>query len=116
MEVNENIMEKIDTNDFEEIMEEQPILKDMGSTVDYMLSSNWKERFIAEYVQLRSRIDKLVDSLWECEEDSDKICGCPMQLMDLQAEKMNEYLRILSIRANMYDINIDEEIKKLNEK
>ena len=111
--VNENIVNE-NMGDMEEIIEDNT-LNDIGSTVDYMLSSNWKERFIAEYVQLQTRLDKLVDFIWDYEEDSNKL-ECPISLIDLQIEKMSGYMRILHIRADIYGIDLSEEIKKLNKK
>ena len=88
-------------------------LKDLKLSVDYMLSDDWKERFIAEYAQLVTRIDNLLDVLWE---DSEEEVPGPTGILSLQVDKMSEYRHILEIRAEIYGIDLDEEVRKLNEK
>ena len=41
--------------------DESYTLTDMKNSVDYMLSDDWKQRFIAEYAQLVTRIEKIYD-------------------------------------------------------
>ena len=94
-------------------MEDISILTDMKNSVDYMCSDDWKQRFLAEYAQLVTRMEKLVDAMWD-EEDTNHEFNCPLGLLDLQLEKMAEYRQILEIRAEFYNLNLEEEIKKLN--
>ena len=100
-------MEKMDME-----YEYNPI--ELKDTVDYMISDDWKKRFIAEYAQLITRIDSIVDLMWEDEEKIKKIG--PLDLIDMQVEHMNNYKRILDIRAEIYGIDMDEELEKLQKK
>lgn len=95
-------------------MEEFVVLDDLKKTTEYMNSDDWKKRFIAEYAQLVTRIDRLLSVLWEEDEEAQKKLNCPMNLLSMQLDKMSEYQQILEIRAELYGINLDEEISKLN--
>lgn len=91
--------------------DESYTLTDMKNSVDYMLSDDWKQRFIAEYAQLVTRIEKIIDIVWD--EESVDNAG-PLGLLDLQVDKMTEYKQILEIRADIYGIDLEAEITKLN--
>ena len=80
-----------------------------------MLSEDWKDRFIAEYLQLETRIERLFNYLYEIE-INDAPHECPLGLLSLQLEKMSEYSNILGIEAELYGIDIYEEAEKLNKK
>lgn len=95
-------------------MEEFVVLDNLQKSVDYMLSDDWKERFISEYAQLVTRINRLLDVLWEWTEEEQKKLNCPMGLLSMQIDKMAEYQQILEIRAELYGINLNEELNKLN--
>lgn len=87
---------------------------ELKDTVDHMISDDWKKRFIAEYAQLITRIDSIVDLMWEDEEKIKEIG--PLDLIDMQVEHMNNYKRILDIRAEIYGIDMDKELEKLQKK
>ena len=93
--------------------DESYTLTDMKNSVDYMLSDDWKQRFIAEYAQLVTRIEKIIDVVWY-EESIDNAVKCPFGLLDLQVDKMTEYKQILEIRADIYGIDLEAEVNKLN--
>lgn len=95
-------------------MEEFVVLDDLRKSTEYMNSDDWKKRFIAEYAQLVTRIDRLLSVLWEEDEEAQKKLNCPMNLLSMQIDKMSEYQQILEIRAELYGIDLDEEILKLN--
>lgn len=96
-------------------MEEYIVLDTLKNSTNYMNSDDWKKRFIAEYAQLVTRIDKLLDIFWEDdEEEKIETFDCPKELLSLQIDKMNDYRQILDIRAEIYGIDMNEEILKLN--
>lgn len=85
------------------------IMEDMNliQTVDLMVSENYKERFIAEYLQLKIRRDKLAEMIEKYENGTlDFEPKTPLKILDLQLEYMNGYLDVLEKRANLEDINI----------
>lgn len=95
-------------------MEELVVLDSLEKSAEYMCSDDWKKRFIAEYAQLVTRIDKLLDYLWEEDlEDSEKD-SCPAGLLSMQLDKMGEYQQLLEIRAEIYGIDLNQEIYNLN--
>lgn len=79
----------------------------LEETVTMMLSANYKERFRAEYLQLRIRtegLEKMVDK-W----DKGKLNftpTCPRSIYDIQLKGMREYLTILEARAEIEGIVI----------
>ena len=90
-------------------------LESLQLSVEYMLSDDWKKRFIAEYAQLVTRLGALEESLyWDTEDDIPQNLDCPFGLLSLQIDKMLEYKQILEIRAEIYGINLFDEIQKLN--
>lgn len=98
------------------MMEEFIYLDKLEYANEYMTSKDWKKRFIAEYAQLETRINRLLEYLWENENTLTDESGCPLSLLSLQLDKMAEYSSLLKIRADFYGIDIQEEIKKLNAK
>jgi len=86
-------------------------LDDLSKTIRMMTSDDWKQRFIAEYAQLVTRIDKLLDYIY----DADTIAlNCPVELLNMQLEAMNEYEKILEIRATLYGIDLSKELEKMD--
>ena len=72
-----------------------------------MCSTDYKERFIAEYKQLEIRIlglERMLDN-WDHNELNFKPT-CPRSTYDLQVEAMTKYLAILEARAKIEDINL----------
>lgn len=72
-----------------------------------MVSTDYKDRFKAEYVQLKTRFESLKTMLsnW----DNGKLSfipTCPRSTYDLQVEAMTKYLAILESRAKIEDINL----------
>ncbi len=95
-------------------MEELVVLDSLEKSAEYMCSDDWKKRFIAEYAQLVTRIDKLLDYLWE--EDSNDEDPCPTGILSMQLDRMGEYQQLLEIRAQIYGIDLNQEIYNLNGK
>ena len=82
---------------------------DLKETVDFMNSKDYKERFKAEYLQTKIRYEKLNNMLIKYEAGT---LGfeptCPKEILEDQLYYMNEYLRTLRIRAEIENINLEE--------
>lgn len=92
----EKFMEKINTT---------PVI--LADTVDLMCSEDYKERFIAEYYQLKIRFDALNDMLIKWKAGTlDFVPTCTEGTFEDQLYYMNEYLKILRIRAEIEHIDL----------
>ena len=82
---------------------------ELKDTVDLMVSEDYKERFKAEYLQAKIRYEKLNNMLIKYEAGT---LGfeptCPKEILEDQLYYMNEYLRTLRIRAEIENINLEE--------
>lgn len=91
------------------------MLWELNDTKELMCSDNYKERFVAEYMQTKIRYEKLkrfcnkieaakaiVNPAFEPHHD------CPYELLRDQQRLMGNYLHILELRAVIEDINIWE--------
>lgn len=72
-----------------------------------MVSTDYKDRFIAEYIQLETRIEGLETML----NNWDKVLltfipSCPRSTYNLQLEYMKKYLAVLEARAKIEDIKL----------
>lgn len=75
----------------------------LDETIAGMRSSDYKERFIAEYYQTKIRMEKLRKFIRKIEAE-DYGCEpvqhyCPIDLLKEQYKVMDNYLEILEIRA-----------------
>ena len=79
----------------------------LKDTVSMMTSDDYKERFKAEYYQLKLRIEGLEKMLksWDDNTLSFKP-NCPRGLYEQQLKTMNEYIGFLLIRAQMEKIEV----------
>lgn len=78
------------------------MMKYLAETSAFMSSSNYKERFIAEYYQLKIRRDKLHNMIISYASGTlDFIPDCPLEILEKQEDAMNKYLEILEIRAKL---------------
>lgn len=81
---------------------------ELKDTIELMNSSDYKERFKAEYLQTKIRYEKLHKMLvkWEAGTLEFKpTCAKPILLE--QKRYMGEYLRCLEIRAQVEGIELD---------
>lgn len=82
--------------------------KTLKDTVDIMCSTDYKERFIAEYKQLEIRIlglERMLDN-WDHNELNFKPT-CPRSTYDLQLRAMKDYYAVLQMRAVMENIPLE---------
>ena len=94
-------------------MEEIKHINGLGDTAHLMKSSDYKERFIAEYLQTKIRYEKLksfcneieaAQLMFKPEPDHD----CPLCILKEQQKVMGEYLHLLEVRAVIENINLEE--------
>lgn len=80
---------------------------ELKETVELMESKDYKERFIAEYLQTKIRYEKLLNMInkWDNNELTFKPT-CPRELYTYQLKAMKEYLDCLTIRAKIENIDI----------
>ena len=73
-------------------------------------SSNYKDRFLAEYCQLKDRYNKLHRMLvrWEAKTLNFQPT-CPFEVLEKQAALMGQYLKQLEIRAEIEGIDLETE-------
>jgi len=80
----------------------------LNETVTMMNSADYKERFKAEYYQLKIRFCGLMNMLYEWNDD--KLTfepSCPRSTYDLQLRSMRDYMSIMEMRAVMEHIELD---------
>ena len=76
-------------------------------TVDLMTSDDYKDRFMAEYYQVKIRYQKLKSILDKYEEGTlDFEPNCSISLLMIQREIMEDYLNVLQDRAIVENIEI----------
>jgi len=82
----------------------------LEDTINLMTSSDYKERFLAEYEQTKIRYEKLHRMIVKHEAGTlEFIPTCPIELLKDQKRCMGEYLHCLEVRAEIEKINIDNE-------
>lgn len=93
------------------------VVSDLKDTEDLMNSSDYKERFRAEYFQTKIRYEKLKTFNTKIEaalklkwynagEIVEPKHDCPLELLKEQQEAMGRYLHVLELRAIIEDINL----------
>ena len=75
-------------------------IKELKDTIDGMNSSDYKERFKAEYQQMVIRYQKLVAILDKCDK-GELILTCPRSTYNMQIRVMTDYIAVLEARAVM---------------
>ena len=81
----------------------------MRNTVAFMLSDDWKERFIAEYIQLVCRRDKLRAMLRSYHKGALGFTPkSKINLLYTQVVIMNRYIGVLRKRAVDEGIDLDQ--------
>ena len=83
------------------------MIKNLNETVEMMNSSDYKERFKAEYYQLEYRYEKLKKMLDDW--DNDKLSftpTCDRDIYNTQIVSMGVYLNVLRQRAEIEGIEL----------
>ena len=84
-------------------------MKELKETVNLMESGDYKERFIAEYVQVKIRTLKLLKIVKNHLNGGEKFkLTCPIGLLINQLAAMGGYLDVLRDRAAIEEIELPE--------
>lgn len=76
---------------------------ELYETIEGMTSTDYRERFKAEYRQTKIRYEKLKDFCNRIEARHD----CPIELLREQQKRMGMYLETLEIRAAIEQIDLN---------
>ncbi len=89
--------------------------------VELMESENYRDRFVAEYIQMKQRYEKLKRFNTKIEAATrtrhldngvdEPIHDCPAGLLREQQAAMGEYLHLLEVRAVIEDIDLEDAIR-----
>ena len=80
---------------------------DIKDTIELMSSSDYKDRFKAEYYQTKIRYERLHKMLVKYEAGTLGFePDCPIELLREQKKHMGEYLYCLEIRAQIEKIDL----------
>ncbi len=91
-------------------------MMELRDTVELMTSDDYKERFRAEYWQLRTRKEKLEHMIGAMDKGTlDFTPMCPYTLMRQQHKAMEAYFRVLLDRstAERIDLGIERYMEKV---
>lgn len=82
-------------------------MKELKDTIEMMNSSDYKERFKAEYQQVVIRYKKLSAMLerWDAGELNFEPT-CPRSTYNMQIKAMTDYIAVLEARAVMEDVDL----------
>lgn len=81
--------------------------QELSDSVKLMLSEDYKERFIGEFIQVRNRyfnLKRMVE-MWD-KGTLSFTPTCPREIYDFQLKGMLEYMNTLIIRAKIEDIEL----------
>lgn len=91
---------------------------ELKDTISLMTSSDYKERFIAEYWQLKIRYEKLkhfnnlIEAAYRTDGHDPMVIepkhDCPYGILREQQKVMGEYLHLLEVRALIEDVKLEE--------
>lgn len=87
------------------------MINSLNETIELMMSSDYKDRFKAEYYQLEYRYNKLKKMLEDW--DTDKLSftpACDRDIYISQIVSMGVYLNVLRQRAEIENVDVDETI------
>lgn len=106
-------------------MKEKVLRVGLTDTVELMESSDYKDRFVAEYAQTKIRYEKLkafntkieaarrvLSDPFECRPKDivEPKHDCPEDLLRDQQSVMGQYLHILEVRAEIEGIDLEERL------
>ena len=105
-------------NKQDEIKQDEQVIKEakgenkqmeLKDTITMMTSDDYKERFKAEYYQVKIRYEKLLAMMDKWEKGELTFTPtCPRETYNFQLRAMKEYLDILVIRAKIENIDLGE--------
>lgn len=80
---------------------------ELKDTIELMTSDDYRERFKAEYYQLKIRTSKLHSLLAKIDELNFKPT-CPRVVLERQLHSMLDYLSELAFRADLEGVNLED--------
>lgn len=80
---------------------------ELKDTIDMMVSEDYKERFKAEYCQVKIRYEKLKYMLERWDSGLlDFNPTCPRSTYNMQIRAMSDYIAVLAARADMEGVTL----------
>ena len=81
---------------------------ELKDTIEMMNSIDFKERFKAEYYQLKIRLEKIHKMIVKYEAETLEFTpNCSLELLKEQETYMRRYLYFLEVRAEIEDIDLE---------
>lgn len=81
--------------------------KELAATAAGMVSADYKERFVAEYVQIKNRYNGLKGMIEKWDANSLPFTPtCPRETYNFQLRAMKDYMDILVVRAKIEGIEL----------
>lgn len=78
---------------------------DLKDTAELMLSEDYRDRFIAEYFQVKIRLEKIHKTIIKARAGTLSFkLSCPVSILESQERAMTAYFKILEIRAELEKI------------
>ena len=88
-------------------MYEEEKIETLSDTIDLMCSNDYKDRFKAEYYQIKIRYDKLHKMLVKYSAGTLEFQpSCPIEILRNQCSHMGTYLYDLEVRAEIEGIEL----------
>jgi len=81
---------------------------ELKDTISLMTSPDYKDRFLAEYWQVRIRYDKL-KAMYENWGNLSFTPTCPKEIYYVQLDMMDGYIKVLEERAKIEEIDFKGE-------
>ena len=80
----------------------------LAATATLMISEDYKDRFKAEYIQLKNRYEGLKRMIDNWDNSTLSFTPtCPRALYNFQLRAMKDYLDILEVRAKIEEISLE---------
>lgn len=80
---------------------------ELENTIELMQSTDYKDRFKAEYYQLTERYKKLKEMLEKWDKGELNFTPtCPRSTYNMQIKAMTDYMSVLEIRAIAEDVEL----------
>lgn len=80
---------------------------ELQKSIQLMISEDYKDRFKAEYIQLKNRYENLNKMLNDWDKKTLNFTPtCPREIYTIQIKGMKKYLDALIIRAKIEDIEL----------
>lgn len=88
----------VDRDAVEKALKELRNIKDLEDTIDLMKSTDFRDRLVAEYYQVKIRLEKLNEFLHS--DRANVLSVQDYQLMSIQANTMKSYAAVLLARIH----------------